>query len=131
MSTEPAAAAPLGILLISGTHEHAHYAFVLAAAAAALGRRVVLFATGAGCLALCTDWSGLQEAGRDAGIRARGVAGIGELRESAAELGVRLIACEAGLRIDALDPALLLPGVEVAGVASFLEAAAGGQIISL
>lgn len=130
MSSE-AAVAPFGILLISGTHERAHYAFVLAAGAAALGRPVVLFATGAGCLALCADWSGLQEAGRDAGIRARGVAGIGELRDSAVELGVRLIACEAGLRIDAIDPSLLLPGVEVAGVASFLEAAAGGQIVSL
>lgn len=122
---------PLGILLISGTHERAHYAFVLAAAAAALGRKVTLFATNAGCLALCQDWSGLTEPGRDAAIRARGVAGIGELRESAVELGVRLIACEAGLRIDALDAGLLLPGVEVAGVAGFLAAAAGGQIVTL
>ena len=121
----------LGILLISGTHERAQYAFVLAAGAAALGREVVLFATNGGCRALCTDWSGLQEAGRDAAIRARGIAGIGELRDSAVELGVRLIACEAGLRIEAIDPALLLPRVKVAGVASFLEASSGGQIVTL
>ena len=121
----------LGILLITGTHERAHYAFVLAAGAAALGREVVLFATNGGCRALCTDWSGLQEAGRDAAIRARGIAGIGELRDSAVELGVRLIACEAGLRIEAIDPALLLPQVKVAGVASFLEASSGGQIVTL
>jgi peroxiredoxin family protein len=122
---------PLGILLISGNHERAHFAFVLAAGAAALGRPVVVFATGGGCRALCSDWSGVLEAGRDAAIRARGVAGIGELRESAVELGVRLIACEAALRTDAIEPALLLPGVTVAGVASFLEAAAGGQIVTL
>ena len=122
---------PLGILLISGTHERAHYAFVLAAGAAALGRKVVLFATNEGCRALCTDWSGLQEPGRDAALRSRGVAGIGELRDSALEMGVRLIACEAGLRIDAIGPEMLVPGVEVAGVATFLQASAGGQLISL
>jgi len=36
----------LGILLLSGGHERAHYAFVLATGAAAVGRAVVLFATG-------------------------------------------------------------------------------------
>jgi predicted peroxiredoxin len=46
-------------------------------------------------------------------------------------LGVRLIACEAGLRLAALDAAALLPGVEVAGIATFLAAVGGGQIISL
>jgi peroxiredoxin family protein len=126
-----ASSAPLGILLISGTHERAHYAFVIAAGAAALGRPVVLFATNEGCRALCTDWSGLHESGRDAAMRSRGVAGIGDLRDSAVELGVRLIACEAGLRIDAIDPELLLAGVQVAGVATFLEACAGGQMLTL
>ena len=47
------------------------------------------------------------------------------------KLGARLIACEAGLRMAALDRALLLPGVEVAGVATFLEAVGDGQMISL
>jgi peroxiredoxin family protein len=122
---------PLGILLISGTHERAHYAFVLAAGAAALGRPVVLFATNGGCRALCADWSGLHESGRDAMVRAHGVAGIGELRDSAVELGVRLMACEAGMRLDAIAPEHLLPGVRVAGVATFLEACAGGQMLSL
>ncbi len=122
---------PLGILLISGTHERAHYAFVLAAGAAAVGRGVVLFATNAGCRALATDWSGLDDSGRDAALRARGVAGLADLREAAAELGVRLLACEAGLRMIGLDPAALLPAVEVAGVVTFLAATAGGQIISL
>jgi peroxiredoxin family protein len=122
---------PLAILLLSGTHERAHYAFVLAAGGAALGRRVTLFATNGGTRALLTDWSGLADAGRDAVIRARGVAGLDELREAARELGVVLLACEAGLRAEALDPAGLLPGVEVAGVATLLEAARGGQIVTL
>jgi peroxiredoxin family protein len=121
----------LGILLLAGTHDRAHYAFVLAAGAAALGRRVVVFATNAGCRALLSDWSGLEDAGRDARIVANGVAGFAALRDAALELGVRLIACEAGLRAEAIDASGLLAQVEVAGVATFLEAVGGGQVISL
>ena len=121
----------LGILLISGGHERAHYAFVLAAAAAAVGRDVCVFATNAGCRALLQDWSSLEYAARDAKIRAVGVAGLDELREAAAELGVRLMACDAGLRMAGLEGAALLAEVEVAGVPSFLSASAGGQIITL
>lgn len=121
----------LGILLISGTHERAHYAFVMAAGAAALGRDVVLFATNAGCNALMRDWSGLDDAARDARIRTAGVAGLDELREAALELNVRTIACEAGLRAEEIDPAGLLPQTEVAGVATFLSAVGSGQIVTL
>lgn len=121
----------LGILLLSARHDRAHYAFVLASGAAALGRQVVLFATNGGLRALLADWSGLAEAARDAVIRARGVAGFEELRAAAAELGVRMIACEAGLRAEALEDARLLEGVEVAGVATFLEAVGEGQLISV
>jgi peroxiredoxin family protein len=121
----------LGILLLAGTHDRAHYAFVLAAGAAALGRRVVLFAANDGCRALLADWSGLADSARDDRIVARGVAGLATLRAAAVELGVRLIACEAGLRAEALDPAGLLAQVEVAGVATFLEAVGTGQVISL
>jgi peroxiredoxin family protein len=124
-------AEPLGILLLSGTHERAHYAFVVAAAAAALGRKVVIFATNDGCRALCEDWSALDQSGRDASLRARGIAGIGELRDSATELGTRLIACELGLKVAAIGPESLTAGVEVAGIATFLEAIAGGQIVTL
>jgi len=124
-------AEPLGILLLSGAHDRAHYAFVLATGAAALGRRVVLFATNAGCRALLRDWSTLEGAARDATVRARGVAGLDELREAATELGIRLIACEAGLRAEALSDAGLFPGVTVAGVATFLSETAGGQIVGL
>jgi uncharacterized protein len=121
----------LGVLLISGTHERAHYAFVLASGAAALGRRVTMFATNEGCHALLADWSGLEDAGRDAVIQARGVAGLDELRSAAGELGVRLLVCEAGLRAAALLQVPLWPGVEVGGIASFLEAVRAGQIVSL
>jgi peroxiredoxin family protein len=122
---------PLGILLLSGAHDRAHYAFVLASGAAALGRQVVLFATNAGCRALFTDWSGLTDAVRDERVRASGVAGLAELRDASRELGVRMIACEAGLRAEGLDASSLMPGVEVAGVATFLSAVGTGQIVSI
>ena len=120
----------LGVLLLSGTHDRAHYAFVVATAAAALGRAVTVFATNAGCRALLADWCSLDDAGRDGTVQARGVAGLDALREAAVELEVRLIACEAGLRAEAIDAAGLLPGVEVAGVATFLDAVDGGQIVT-
>jgi len=44
---------------------------------------------------------------------------------------VRLIACEAGLRAEALDAGRLLAGVEVAGVATFLSAVGAGQIVAI
>jgi peroxiredoxin family protein len=122
---------PLGILLISGAYERAHYAFVLAAGAAAIGRPVVLFATNAGCAALTDNFTALTDADRDAVVQASGVAGLAELRAAAIELGVRLIACDAGLRIAGILPERLLPGVEVAGVPTFLAASSGGQLISL
>lgn len=124
-------AEPLGVLLLSGSHDRAHYAFLLAAGAAALGRAVVVFASNRGCLGLAQDWSGLEDAARDSRIQASGVAGLDELRDAAIELGARLIACEAGLRAEGIDPAALLPVVEIAGVATFLAAVGGGQIMTL
>lgn len=124
-------APPLGLLLLSGGHERAHYAFVLAAAAAALGRRVVLFATNEGTRALCAEIAGLSDAGREARVGAAGVAGLAELRAASMEMGARLIACEAGLRMADVQAAELLAGVEVAGVATFLAETSGGQVITL
>ena len=128
MPSEPAT---LGILLMSGTHERAHYAFVLATGAAAIGRSVMIFATNGGCRALLADPSGLAGFDRDAVTRSRGVAGLEELRVAAGELGIGLVACEAGLRMEGLAEADLAPGVGVAGVVTFLEATRGGQLIAL
>lgn len=122
---------PLGILLLSGVHDRAHYALVMAAGAAALGRTVTLFAANAGCRALCADWSGLDDVGRDAALRRRGVVGFGELREAARDAGVAFICCETGLRAEDIAPEELWEPVLVAGVATFLEAVGNGQMISI
>ncbi len=91
----------------------------------------MLFATNAGCHALLADWSGLSDAARDDRVRSAGVAGLEELRDAARELGVRMIACEAGLLVEGIEPARLMSGVEVAGVATFLSAVGAGQIIAI
>jgi peroxiredoxin family protein len=127
--------APLGILLVSGGHERAHYALVLATGAAAIGREVVLFATNAGCR-LFDAARPLEADAREAMLESRGVAGIGTLLAAAAELGLRRIACEAGLRAEGMAPGALAPGalaegVEVAGVVTFLAAIGPGQIVTL
>ena len=113
----------LGVLLISEGLERAHYAFVIATAAAAIGRDVTLFATNGGCHALLATPP-------YAGPAVSGVATLAELRDAAAALGIRMMACPAGLRLAGLEGAALAPGVIVAGVPSFL-AAASGQVITL
>ena len=120
---------PLGVLLLSGSHERAHYALVLATAAAALGRPVTLFATNAGLRLLLTARP-LEADPREPVLEAAGVAGIRVLLDAAQELGVALWACEAGRRGEGLDQAPLLPGVEVTGAVSFLTAATG-QLVTL
>ena len=133
MAADPAGAPgqPLGILLLSGCFERAHYALVLAVGAAVLDRPVVLFATNGGLHALCRDWSGLSGSERDAVLQARGVAGFAGLQDALAPLGVRLLACEAGLRAVALAPDALLESVERVGVPTFLSAVGGGQMLSI
>lgn len=121
---------PLGVLLLSGDHERAHYALVVATGAAALGRDVTLFATNAGCRLFLAAPPLLADA-RESALAARGVAGIGTLLAAAEELGLRRIACDAGLRAEDIPADALAPGVEVAGIATFLAAVGNGQIVTL
>jgi peroxiredoxin family protein len=121
---------PLGILLLSGDHDRAHYALVLATGAAAIGREVVLFASNAGCRLFLADTPLLSDP-REALLAGRGVATLAVLAEAAADLGIRRIACEAGLKAEGLAPAALAPGVEVAGVVTFLAAIGAGQIVTI
>ena len=120
----------LGVLLLDGSHERAHYALVVATGAAALGRDVTLFTTNAGCRLFLRDAPLLGDP-REARIVAQGVAGIATLIEAAAELGIRRMACEAGLRAEGLHDTPLADGVEVAGIATFLGAVGAGQIVTL
>ena len=121
----------IGILLLSGSHERVHYAFLLAAGAAAIGRDVSIFASNAGCRALFLDVSAVTSDPREARTLAAGVAGLVELRDACIELGVRMSVCEAGMRIEGVAAEAFLPGVEARGVTSFLSDIGDGQIVSL
>jgi len=120
----------LGILLISGGHERAHYALMLATAAAALGRSVTLFATNGGCRLLLKS-APLEHDPREAELARAGVATITTLMEAARALEIRRIACEAGLRAEGLEGEELGKGTELAGIVTFLGAVGQGQVISL
>ncbi len=120
----------LGILLISGGHEWAHYALVLATGAAAIGREVTLFATNAGIGVLLASRP-LETDPREAAVVARGVAGIATLLEAARDLAVVLSVCDAGRMTEGLDGADLLPGVAVGGVVGFLNATRDGQVLTI
>lgn len=121
---------PLGLLLISGGHERAHYALMLGTAAAALGRPVTLFATNGGCR-LLLEAAPLERDEREAELARAGVATIATLMEAARALEIRRIACEAGLRAEGLEGEALLAGTERAGIVTFLGAVGSGQVISL
>jgi peroxiredoxin family protein len=128
----------LAIAVHSGAFDRVHYALVMASAAAATDRKATLFFTGQAVRALhgAEGWHALAAApegamARDATLRTCQVAGFEELLAACGDLGVRLIVCEMALRAAALDAAGLRPDlkIEVAGVVTFLHAAAGGQIV--
>lgn len=90
----------LALIVQSGAFDQVHYALSIAAAGAALGRPVTLFFTLKALRALeaGTGWQRLAGAEAEAGYRARGIAGFEELLDACRELGVRVMACEAGMR---------------------------------
>ena len=121
----------LAILLLDGGFERAHYALVLAAGALAVDRPVLIFAAGHGVHALARDWQGLRDAGADSAVQASGGAGFAVLRDAVQALDGTLMACESGLRLAGQQGVSAQPGVTVAGVPAFLDAARGRQVISL
>ncbi|MGF1639513.1 MAG: hypothetical protein ACFCUO_01040 [Rhodospirillales bacterium] len=141
----------LSLIVYSGTFERVHYALVLAAAAAAVGTPATLFFTMDGCRALLRagedgspSWRRLPagegedgERGHPGGVvddryRARGVAGFDELITACAELGVRFLVCEMGLRAKGLTGADLradLPLEETGVVTLLADASANGAML--
>lgn len=136
----------LSLIVMSGEFARVHYALVLASAAAAIDKPATLFFTDEALRALCTiahderpGWRALRAGARTAGkadaeLRARGVAGFEELLLACAELDVRIIACEMGLRALGLQPSDLRGdlAIEVAGVVTLLSnASSRGAMLTL
>lgn len=127
----------LSVIVFSGTFEKVHYALVLAASAAAIGRPATLFFTMEACRALLKPgedgvaaWrhlslnSGEGTGGAvDDGYAARGVATFEELLMACVEMGVQFMVCEMGLRAMGLERAALRDDVPLqdGGVVTFLN----------
>ena len=138
MSTDSPTDRPtkLSLVVHSGDFDKVHYALVLAASAAAIGTPATLFFTmgacralGAGTAAWRTMPSGLGGDGgeRDAGFAERRLATFEELLSACAEMGVRFLVCEMGLKAMDLtrDDLRQDISIEEGGVVTFLNDAAG------
>ncbi|MFL1463369.1 DsrE family protein [Roseococcus sp. DSY-14] len=117
---------PLGVLLSRPGHGPAQLALMAAAAAAALGRPVTLFVTGE-ATALLSRPDPFAGDPREALAAARGVATVAELLEAARAMGVRLLLCDAALRMAGAEAP---PGAEVAGLVTFLSAVGQGPVLT-
>ncbi|MGJ3260524.1 MAG: DsrE/DsrF/DrsH-like family protein [Rhodospirillales bacterium] len=131
----------LSLVVASGTYEKVHYAFVMATGAAAIGIPVTMFFTmgacravldGAGWHELPSELDGMRAKDRDEDFAEKGVATMDELIDSAAELGVRFMVCEMGLRAESLEDRGPRDGLDLTrtGVVTFLgDAEPGGSIV--
>ena len=107
----------------SGDYESAHYALALASAALAVNKPAVLFFTMNGLRALMGPPATLDDWGRDAINKERGVGDFETLLQACVELGGRFIVCEMGLCALSLDKSHLRSDVPftVAGIVTLLE----------
>ncbi len=115
----------LAIVIQSGAFDRAHYALVLAAAAAAIDRPVTLFFTMQACKALRPPDALSAWAAPEKDLADKGLATFEELLSACGELGVAITVCEMGLRAAGLTPSDLrrdLP-IAVTGAVTFLNAA--------
>jgi peroxiredoxin family protein len=121
----------LALIVLDGSYERVHYALAMAASAAAIGRKVILFFTNHGLHALMrtregapgwhrlrADADGRSAHTQDQARIAAKVGGFDELLAACVELGARLMACEMGLRNARLSVEDLRPDlpIEVSGL---------------
>jgi peroxiredoxin family protein len=121
--------AGVSVIVRKGDYESAHYALALASAALAINQKAVLFFTMAGIRALTGPPPGLDDWGRDAINRERGVGDFETLLQACVELGAKFIVCEMGLRSLDIDRAALRPDVPVtiAGIVTLYEETTAGM----
>lgn len=127
----------LSIIVYDHHFDKVHYALVMAAAAAAIGRPVTLFFTmGASVALLAAEadqppaWADMPVSdNNDAGLEAdhdfgkKGIGRFEELLEACQTFGVRFMVCEMGLRAKGLKGARLRSDldIEVSGVVTFMD----------
>lgn len=136
----------LALVVFAGAFDRVHYALVMAAAAAAIGRPVTLFFTMEACRLLLAPgpdgtpaWRRLSAGERkgtagamDDDFKRRGIGDFELLLTSCRELGVRFLVCEMGLRAIGLQRSDLRADVaiEEGGVVTFLnDVPTGGSVL--
>ena len=134
----------LGLVVFSGDYARVHYALVMASAALAIGRRVVLFFTMEACRALATagqsgpgwhdlgaDAKGRSAVAQDSAFATARIATFEDLLDACRDLGARFIVCETGLRALGLASEALKPelGITIAGVVSFYQATKDADVL--
>jgi len=121
----------VSLIVHSGAFERVHYALVLASAAAAINRPVILFFSGEAVWALLgpapdgrPGWHQLQGGAEraDAQLSGRGVASFEALLSACADMDVRFMVCEMALRAAGIPETNLRADVpiEVTGAVTFL-----------
>ena len=144
MNDGPAPLDKLSIVVYDGHYDKVHYALVMAAAAAAIGRPVTLFFTMGASHALkqtggAPAWRAMPLSDGDGtgGDRADAFAAINvatfeELLQSCIQFGVTFMVCEMGLRAEGLEGLPLRDDIplEEGGVVTFLnDASKDGAVI--
>ena len=130
----------VNVMVFSGDFERIHYAFSIAASAAAVNRPATLFFTMGALKALLKPsaegipgWTALAGASeRDADFAACGVATFEELLAACASFHVKLMVCEMGLRATGLEIEDLRTDLEYTpgGIVSFLnDVGADGAVL--
>ena len=108
----------LSVILHSGDYDRIHYAFVIAATAAAINRPVTLLFTKSAVRALTPDWATKM----DIAFSKTGMAKLSEMINACTELAVSFKICELGLISEGLGMKDLRTNVclEPDGITSFL-----------
>ncbi len=141
MPPERSDSGALALVIHDASFSRVHYALAMASAAAALDRPATLFFTMGACRALAaTDGSGGpgwhdlagDAAASDRALAATGVGDFETLLTACAELGVRIMVCEAGLKAEGLTRAELRGDIDIreGGLATlYLEAGDAARIV--
>jgi peroxiredoxin family protein len=121
----PADQGRLSIVVYSGDFGRVHYAMMMAAAAAALDRPVTLFFTMGAVQALRRPdgWVNLAGAEWDEHLKERNIADFETLLQSAAQMDVTFMVCEAGLKAEDMKAGDLRDDldIDVTGLVTFFN----------
>ena len=131
---------PLSLMFISADPDKIHMGLMVAATAAASGRPTELFFTKKAAMAVTTDGfdtlmknaDGSDTQSRHQKQEEKGIADFSILMDALASLNATFTVCETALAEFDITPDRLMtrPAVYIGGIASFLEAGAGGDFMT-